>query len=126
MVDHENSKTIFYHCVFIKRFCNEDFIILLFYVDDILIIGYDARKIERLKREFSKFFDMKDLGPAKQFLEMRITHSRKNRNLWLSQKIYIKKLERFNMNKSKLVCSLLIGQFKLSLTNVLQVRKIKK
>ena len=29
----------------------DDFIILLLYVDDILIVGHDATKIEKLKRE---------------------------------------------------------------------------
>jgi len=34
-------------------------------VDDILIIGYDTSKIDRLKDELSKSFAVKDLGPAK-------------------------------------------------------------
>lgn len=50
--------------VFIMKFSNNKFIILLFYVDDILIVGYNARKIEMLKREFSKSFAMKAEGLA--------------------------------------------------------------
>ena len=65
MMGHEYSKTTFDRCVFIKKISNEDFIILLFYMNDILIIGYDARKIESLKRKLNKFFAMKNLETAK-------------------------------------------------------------
>ena len=58
---------------------------------------------------------MKDLGPAKQILGMRITRDRTKRLLWLSQERYIEKvLERFNMHKSKSVNTPLAGHFKLS------------
>ena len=45
-----------------------DLIILLLCVDDILIVGQDTNKIEKLRRELNKFFAMKHLGPAKQIL----------------------------------------------------------
>ena len=35
------------------------------YVDDMLIISQDSSKIDKLKREFSKSFVMKDLGSTK-------------------------------------------------------------
>lgn len=41
-----------------------DFIILLLYVDDILIVDHDARKLFSVKGELSKFFAMKHLGPG--------------------------------------------------------------
>ena len=63
MVDH-GYRTTSYHCVFIKE-SSDDFIILLLYVDDMLIIGQDAGKIKKLKGELSKSFAMKDLGLAK-------------------------------------------------------------
>jgi len=31
--------TTFNHCVFVRKFSKDDFIILLLYVDDILIVG---------------------------------------------------------------------------------------
>ncbi|RVW27983.1 Retrovirus-related Pol polyprotein from transposon TNT 1-94 [Vitis vinifera] len=93
---------------------DDDFIILLLYVDDMLIIDHDASKIEKLKRELSKSFAMKDLGYAKQILGMKISHDRKNEKLWLSQEAYIEKiLERFNISKAKIVGSPLAGHFKL-------------
>ena len=78
------GKTNFDSCVFMKRFSDDDFIILLLYVDDMLIVGHDANKIKSLKNELSKAFAMKDLGSAKQILGMQITRDRKNKKLWLS------------------------------------------
>ena len=110
MMSHGYSKTSSGHCVFTRKFFDDDFIILLLYVDDMLIIGHDSSKIDRLKRELSKSFSMKDLGLAKQILGMKISRDRKNRKLWLSQESYIEKvLERFNMSKTKAVCSPLVG-----------------
>lgn len=57
---------------------------------------------------------MKDLGLAKQILNMKISHhDRKNEKLWLSQEAYIEKVpERLNMSKTKVMCSPLVGHFK--------------
>ena len=46
-------------------------IFLSLYVDDMLVVGKDKSKIDRLKKEFSKSFDMKDLGPAQYILAIR-------------------------------------------------------
>ena len=115
MVSHGYKKTSSDHCVFIKRYSDDDFIILLLYVDDILVIGHNMSKIDKLKEELSKSFAMKDLGSAKKILVMKISRDRKNNLLWLSQEDYIEKvLERFNMSKAKPVISPLAGHFKLS------------
>ena len=53
------------HYVFVKKFGDNDFIILLLYVDDILIVGQDISKIDNLKKGFTKSFAMKNLGRAK-------------------------------------------------------------
>jgi len=75
MDEHGYSKMTGDHGVFIKRFDN-DFIILLSYVDDMLVIGKDIEKITSLKNELSKFYAMKDLGSVKQILGMRISRDR--------------------------------------------------
>lgn len=114
MIDHGYQRTNVDHCVYIRRFGN-DFIILLLYVDDMLIVGKDISEIVRLKKELSKSFAMKDLGPAKQILGMRIFRERKANKLWLSQEQYIEKiLARFDMDKAKPVGTPLAGHFKLS------------
>ena len=73
MEEQGYKKTSSDHCVFIKRFPNDQFIILLLYVDDMLIVGQDAKKITLLKEELRKSFAMKDLGQAKQILGMHIS-----------------------------------------------------
>ena len=49
-----------------------------------LILGQDADMIQKLKREMSKTFDMKDLGSAKRILGMEILRDMKAGKLWLS------------------------------------------
>jgi len=41
MMDHGYDKTSSDHCVFVKKFPNGKYIILLLYVDDMLIVGHD-------------------------------------------------------------------------------------
>ena len=58
------------HCVYVKKFPNGKFVILVLYVDDTLIVEQVACVIENLKKDLFKSFDMKDLGPARQILGM--------------------------------------------------------
>ena len=104
MLEHKFQKTQVDHCVFVKRYDEGDFLILLLYVDDMLIVGQDTRKIGSLKKALGKLFSMKDLGPAKQILGMHIVRNRTKQVLWLSQEKYPTKiLVRFNMSEAKLV-----------------------
>ena len=58
---------------------------------------------------------MKDLGPAKKIIGIRIERDRASKKLYMSQEQYIEKvLERFNMSKAKVVSSPLASHFKLS------------
>ena len=50
MMSHGYNKTTFDYCAFTRKFSDDDFIILLLYVDDMLIIGYNSRKIDKLNR----------------------------------------------------------------------------
>ena len=72
MMSHEYKRTFVDPCVYVRRFHDDKFIILLLYVDDMLIVGQDADMIQKLKRELSRMFDMKDLGNAKHILGMEI------------------------------------------------------
>ena len=60
------NKIVSDNCVFNKKFGKNDFIILLLYVDDMLIIGQDKSNIADLKEKLGKSFAMTDLGPARQ------------------------------------------------------------
>ena len=98
--DHQGyHKTQADHCVFVKKYEGGDFLILLLYVDDMLIVGQDQAKIRMLKKALDQTFSMKDLGPAKQILGMHIIQNRSKKELWLSQERYVTKvLQRFNMS----------------------------
>ena len=45
MTDHGYHKMQVNHCVFVKKFDGGDFLILLLYVDDMLIVERDLKKI---------------------------------------------------------------------------------
>ena len=76
MTEHDFKKTLTEHSFFVKRYGHDDFIILLLYVDDMLIVGHDPKKIFALKKTLSKSFAMKYLGSAKQILRMKIIRDR--------------------------------------------------
>ena len=50
MVEYGFGGTASDHCVFVKKFSNGEFIILLLYVDDMLIVDHDTSKIDKLKQ----------------------------------------------------------------------------
>ena len=80
-----------------------------------LIVEQDSKMIDRLKRDMSKTFDMKDLGPARQILGMQIHRDRNAKKLWLSQEKYVELvLVRFNMKDAKPDSMPLASHFKLS------------
>ena len=63
----------------------------------------------------SEAFEMKDLGPAKQILGMKISRDRSAGTLNLSQELYIEKvLRRFRVNDAKPRTTALENHFKLS------------
>ncbi|GJS70301.1 retrovirus-related pol polyprotein from transposon TNT 1-94 [Tanacetum coccineum] len=89
-------------CAYFKRFGNNDFIILLLYVDDMLVAGPNKDRINKLKAQLAREFEMKDLGPANKILRMQLHRDRVSRKIWLSQKSYVQKiLQRFNMQDCK-------------------------
>ena len=103
------------HCVYHKRFGDNDFIILLLYVDDMLVVSPNKDRVQELKAQLAREFDMKDLGPANKILGMQIHRDRDARKIWLSQKNYVNKiLRRFNMQDCKPISTPLPINYKLS------------
>ena len=103
------KKTTSDHCLFVQKFSDDDFIVLLLYVDDMLIIGQNVCRINNLKKQLNKSFTMKDLGPAKQILGMKIIRDRGIKKLWLSQEKYIDKvLQRSIWTRQKWLVVLLL------------------
>jgi len=81
MAQHNFRKISTDHCVFVNNYKNGESIIFLLYVDDMLIAGKNKMKIDALKKALSKSFAMKDLGPVKKILGMKITRDRSRRML---------------------------------------------
>mgnify|MGYP000621450699 FL=1 len=107
MLEYRFQKTQVDQYVYVKRYDEGYFLILLLYVDDILIVRQDTKRIVSLKKALGKSFAIKELGPAKQILGMHIVWDRTKKVLWLSQEKYVTKiLERFNMSEAKLVGSM--------------------
>ncbi|KAE8672007.1 macrophage erythroblast attacher-like isoform X1 [Hibiscus syriacus] len=104
-----------YPCAYFKRSGDNNFVILLLYVDDILVAGPNKDYIEELKAQLAREFEMKDLGSANKIIGMQIHRDKSNRKIWLSQKNYVKKiLSRFNMQDCKPIPTPLPINFKLS------------
>ena len=51
MMSQEYKRTFADPCLYVRRFADDKFIIILLYVDDMLIVGQDADMIQKLKRE---------------------------------------------------------------------------
>ena len=60
-------------CCYHKRGDSKMDMILILYVDDLLLLGEDLSKIEDIKCQLGKLYQMKDLGPASSYLGIRIT-----------------------------------------------------
>ena len=55
-------------CCHHKRGDSEMDMILMLYVDNLLLLGEDLSKIEDIKCQLGKLYQMKDLGPASSYL----------------------------------------------------------
>ncbi|KAH9672314.1 hypothetical protein KPL70_017673 [Citrus sinensis] len=103
------------HCAYYNRFKDNDFIILLLFMDDMLVASPNKDRIQELKAQSVSEFEMKDLEPANKILWMQIRRDRNNRKIWLYQKNYLKKiLRRFNMHDCNPIFTSLLVNFKLS------------
>nr|GEV47690.1 hypothetical protein [Tanacetum cinerariifolium] len=72
-------------------------------------------RINKLKAQLAREFEMKDLGPANKILGMQIYRDRVSRKIWLSQKSYVRKiLQRFNMQDCKPISTSFPTNVKLS------------
>lgn len=50
---------------------DRDVVILLLYVDDIILIGFNAAKVQKVVQDFASVFDLKDIGKLTYFLGYR-------------------------------------------------------
>jgi len=80
-----------------------------------LIASKSRFVIDKLKKDLSSEFEMKDLGEAKKVLVMEIERDWKSGKVSLTQKGYLKKvLQKFNINDdTKFISTPLTSHFKL-------------
>ena len=70
--------------------------ILILYVDNLLLLGEDFSKIEDIKHQLGKLYQMKDLGPTSSYLGIQITRDQNTQAIWINQQVYIENtLKRF-------------------------------
>ena len=65
---------------------------LLLYVDDMLITSKSRPAIDKLRKDLSFEFEMKDLSEVKKVVGMEIERDRKGGKVSLTQKGYLKKV----------------------------------
>nr|GEW86345.1 retrotransposon protein, putative, Ty1-copia subclass [Tanacetum cinerariifolium] len=88
-------------CVY-RKASGSDVAFLILYVNDILIMGNNIRRLKEVKDYLRKCFSMKDLGEAAYILGIKIYRDRSRRLIRLSQSAYIDKiLKKYNMHNSK-------------------------
>ena len=92
MISHDFKRSSFDRFVYFKRYNDESFLYLLFYVDDMLIAAKSKEEIRTVKAQLNNEFEMKDLGATKKILGMEILRDRVVGRLSLSQKGYIEKV----------------------------------
>jgi hypothetical protein len=102
------------NCLFVN-----DWLILFFYVDNIMIICLkeNLNRMRFFEKLLMKRFEMKVLRKLKWFLKIKITRNRANRKIWLCQNSYISKIvTKFHLKEMK--CS------KTSLANLSRINEI--
>jgi len=65
-------------CAYYNKLASGEYIYLLLYVDDMLIASKSRYAIDKLKKDLSSEFEMKDLGEAKKVLGMETERDRKS------------------------------------------------
>lgn len=75
------------HCLFTKGRA-ENYIAIIVYVDDLLIIGQDEIGISKVKKVLDEAFRVRDLGQARYFLGVEIARSKGR--IYISQRKHIK------------------------------------
>ena len=86
------------NCLFVN-----DWLILIFYVDDILVAygSKDKYQMDEFESKLLKKYELRSLGKPEHFLGIRIVRDRSQRKLWLVQDSYIDKMaEKFNITTS--------------------------
>ena len=95
------NKSDYDHCLYIQE-VGTSRIYILVHVDDLLIASKNQSMITEFEREFSKKFDVKDLGKVDRYLGMQISYCKSDKVLTICQTDFIAKVaKRFLVDKTK-------------------------
>ena len=110
-------------CVYYNKIPEGEYIYLLLYVD--MFIAYKSIfAIDKLKKDLSSKFEIKDLSEAKNVLGMEIERDQKGDRVSLIQKGYLKKvLQKFNINAIEVCKYTMASHFKLKVLCLLLLLK---
>ncbi|GJY02591.1 retrovirus-related pol polyprotein from transposon TNT 1-94 [Tanacetum coccineum] len=116
MLNNGFKRSSYNSCVYFRSYALGEYIYLLLYVDDMLIVYKSKVEIGSTNSLLKKKFYMKELGEAKKILGMEIVKDYSRKILRVSQSGYVSKvLNNFRVDNGKSVKIPLDGQFKLSL-----------
>ena len=94
---HSNAGVYILHHHY-KRGDSETDMILILYVDNVLLLGEDLSKIEDIKHQLGKLYQMNDLGPASFYLGIQVTRDQNTWAIQIDQQAYIENaLKRFEL-----------------------------
>ena len=86
------TRSLYDPCVYFRKLPSGEYLYLLLYVDDILIIFKSRSSIDKLKVQLSFEFKMKDLEEVRRILNMKIERDRVKGRVSLTQKAYLQKV----------------------------------
>lgn len=88
-------------------------ILILIYVDDCCITAPKKDQIDATKEDLNRTYDLKNIGPLREYLGFEIIRDRPNRKLFLHQTKYTKiMLERFGYHDANVVYTPILSSFK--------------
>ena len=79
-------------CLYVDSDSEGEIFIVAVYVDDIILGGKSESKLMEVKKELSKTFEMKDLGPLHHFLGVKIIQNSITGTIWIGQQSYSEKI----------------------------------
>ncbi|KAF0702658.1 hypothetical protein AaE_015796 [Aphanomyces astaci] len=79
------------YCLYVQKVgdSNDDWLIVVVYVDDLTIVSRNAQLVKNLQVELNKRFKMQDLGDLHYILKMEVKRNRVDKTMSLSQTKYI-------------------------------------
>lgn len=107
LINYGSHLSKFEPCLFTKSSDNVKIIVTI-YVDDFLIFSNCSKATEKLKTVLNSEFKLKDLGPVRRYLGMRINVNKECNTITVDQQEYVEQLlSKFEMSDCKTVDILL-------------------